>query len=226
MARKVKTEQDKKKKKKKVIVISLIILIVIVALGFVCWKFVFNKSDNRTPQQVTILDNMEEYEYTLSDKDSNYYKKEYELLKDLLKGDSVDEKEYSTLVARLFTIDLYTLSTKVNMYDVGGSEFYFKDKKTMFEQKVMDTLYSTMLDNTFGDRKQELPEVNSIETVSVEETSYKLNDKEVDGYLVKLNIGYVKDLKYDNEASVVVCKEDGVRWSVVDFQPTLNPKYK
>ncbi|MDE5888758.1 MAG: hypothetical protein K2H20_01935, partial [Bacilli bacterium] len=169
---------------------------------------------------------MEEYGYSLSDKDSAYFKKAYENLKELLKKDEIDEKEYSTSVARLFVIDLYTLSTKVNMYDVGGSEFYFKDKKSMYEQKVMDTLYATMLDNTFGDRKQELPEVNNVETVSVEETTYKLNDKEVDGYLVKLNIGYVKDLKYDNEASVVVCKEDGIRWSVVDFQPTLSPKYK
>ena len=37
---------------------------------------------------------------------------------------------------------------------------------------------------------------------------------------------YVDDLGYDTEASVVVCKEDGVRWSVVDFQPTLTPEYE
>ncbi len=226
MVRKVKTEKGKKKQVKKIIIIVLITIILIALFGFCLWKFVFDKKDNKVAQPVKILDSLDEYGYDLSDKDSSYYKKEYESLKSLLKSDNVDEKEYSTLVARMFTIDLYTLSTKINKYDVGGAEFYHKNKKAMFEQKVMDTLYSTMLDNTFGDRKQELPEVKDIETVSVEETTYKIDETDVEGYLVKLNITYVKDLNYDTEASVVVCKEDGVRWSVVDFQPTLNPKYK
>ena len=32
-------------------------------------------------------------------------------------------------------------------------------------------------------------------------------------------------MKYDYQGSVVLCKEDGIRMSVVDYQPTLNPKY-
>lgn len=112
------------------------------------------------------------------------------------------------------------------MYDVGGAEYYYSDKRKMYEQKVMDTLYSTIQDDTYGGRKQELPEIKEVETVSVEDTTYKIGNKEVNGYLVKLKMTYVKDLKYDTEASIVVCKEEGMRWSVVDFQPTLSPKYK
>lgn len=226
MARKVRTEQDRKKRKKKIVIISIVIIIVGLLVGLALWKFVFNKSDNRTATPIKILDSQEEYGYSLSDRDSAYFKKEYEKLKELLKSNNIDDKEYATSVARLFTIDLYTLSTKVNMYDVGGAEFYYQDKKDMFEHKVMDTLYSSVQDDTYGDRKQELPEIKEVETVSVEDITYNLGDKEVKGYLIKLNMTYVKDLKYDTEASVVVCKEEGIRWSVVDFQPTLNPKYK
>ena len=59
-----------------------------------------------------------------------------------------------------------------------------------------------------------------------EKIEYLMGEEKVDGYLVKLKMTYVDDLGYDTEASVVVCKEDGVRWSVVDFQPTLTPEYE
>lgn len=226
MARKVRTEQDKKKRIKKIIIISLVVIVLVALIGFAVWKFVFNKTENRTAQPIKILDNQKEYGYSLSEKDSEYFKKEYEKLKEILKSDNIDEKEYAIQVARLFTIDLYTLGTKVNMYDVGGAEYYYSDKRKMYEQKVMDTLYSTIQDDTYGGRKQELPEIKEVETVSVEDTTYKIGNKEVNGYLVKLKMTYVKDLKYDTEASIVVCKEEGIRWSVVDFQPTLSPKYK
>ena len=96
----------------------------------------------------------------------------------------------------------------------------------MFENKVMDTLYSNLLDNTYGDRKQALPEVKSVEIVSTEETKYKIGEEEKSAFLVKLKWTYVKDMGYDDEGSVVLCKEDGVRVSVVDFQPTLETEYE
>ena len=117
------------------------------------------------------------------------------------------------------------MSTKLNKYDVGGTEYFYKDKADMYTKKVMDTLYSTLIDNTYGDRKQSLPEVSNVETVSTEKTTYTIDKKEKDGYLVKLKLTYVTDMGYDDEASVVVVKEDGIRWSVVDYQPTLKPTY-
>ena len=225
MARKIDTEQSKAKKRKKIIFIILGIIILVIA-GILVYKFVFNKDDNKTIVPIKVLDSNDEYGYTLSDKDSKLYKDEYNKLKELLKGKEVDEKQYSELVARLYIIDLYTLSTKINKYDVGGNEYYYADKKSMFETKVMDTLYSTMLDDTYGDRKQELPEVSSVETISNELTTYTLGEDEVDAYMVKLKWTYKTDMGYDTEGTVVICKENGVRWSVVDFQPTLDPEYE
>lgn len=225
MARKIKTERDKAKAKKKKIIISLIIVLLLIiggGVGFV----LLNKDDDKTVVEVKELDNLGDYNYKLTDRDSDYFKSEFEALKKIVNSKEIDEEAYVTQVARMFVIDLYTLNTKVNKYDIGGLEYYHNTKKDMYEQKVMDTLYSTILDDTYGDRKQELPEIKNVETISIEKTTYELGETEVDGYLVKLNMSYVSDMGYDTEASLVVCKEEGLRWSVVDFQPTLSPKYK
>ncbi len=224
MARKVKTEQVKKKSRFKIIMIILIIILLagIAFLGYKLWP---REEKTKEPAPVKILDSIDDYGYSLSERDSKYYKSEYENLKKILNANPVDENAYVTQIAKMFTIDLYTLSTKVNKYDVGGMEFFHSKKRDMFEQKVIDTLYSTLLDDTYGDRKQELPEVSNVEVISTTKTTYKLGETSTEGYLVKLNITYVKDMGYDKEASIVLCKDEGKKWNVVDFQPTLNPKY-
>ncbi len=225
MARKIKTEQEKKKSRRRIIIILVVIILLGVG-GYFGYKYLFKDNAPKKIVEVKELDNLSEYGYTLTDKDSKYFKSEYEVLKKLLTSGNVDEKEYATQVAKMFTIDLYTLSTKINKYDVGGLEYYYNDKKDMFEKKAMDTLYSSLLDDTYGDREQILPEVTNIEVVTTEDTTYSLGDNEVKGYLVKLKITYDSDMGYDKEASLVVCKEEGIRWSVVDFQPTLEPEYE
>ena len=77
-----------------------------------------------------------------------------------------------------------SLKNKVNKYDIGGNEYFYEDKKTMFEQKVIDTLYNSLLDNTYGDRKQELPEVSDVQVLSNLESTYKIGDKEVKAYVI------------------------------------------
>lgn len=227
MARKVKTEQSGKKKKVlKVLLIVFISLIAVTGIAFCVYKFVLKKEPGKTVVEVKVLDSLDEYGYSLSDKDSDLMKDEYNILKDLLNSDSFSKEEYAKQVAKIFVIDLYTISTKVNKLDIGGSEYYYLDKVSMYEKKVMDTLYSNLLDNTYGDRKQVLPEVKSVEIVSTEETKYKMGEEEKSAFLVKLKWTYVKDMGYDDEGSVVLCKEDGVRVSVVDFQPTLEPEYE
>lgn len=224
MARKILTEQEKTKKKKKRIIIIIILAIVLIVGGIFIFKH-FSQETSSTAIEVKVLDSIEEYGYTLSDKDSKLYKDEYEKLKDILLADKIDEKEYATQVAKMFVIDLYSLSTKMNKYDIGGNEFFFADKKKMYETKVMDTIYSTLQDDTYGDRKQELPLVTSVNVESVEETKYTLNNNKIDAYLIKLTWEYEKDLQYDNKASIVIAQEEGMRFSVVDYQPTLEPNY-
>lgn len=225
MARKVETEQSKnKKKKKKIIIICVVVALIIV--GAVILICNLNKKGNGNPVEVKILEQNVDYGYSLSDRDSKLYKDEYSNLKKLIEAKEVDLEAYTTQVAKMFVIDLYSMETKLNMYDIGGSEYYFADKKDMFDTKVMDTMYSTLEDDTYGDRKQELPLVKSIEVVSSEKTEYTMGEEKKEAYSVKLQWTYEKDLGYDSEGTVVIVNEEGnPRWSVVDFQPTLNPKY-
>ena len=222
MARKIKTEKSKKKTFVKVVVIILV-LALIGAGGFFGWKH-FHKS-NKSVQSNEVVDEIKEFEYSIRERDSKYFKSEYEELKKILFAEPVDEEKYATQLAKMFVIDLYTMNTKVNKYDIGGIQFIHPDKKEIFSQKLIDTMYQSLLDDTYGDRKQNLPEVKEVSVVSTEKTKYKLGDDTVDAYLVKMNITYVKDYKYDTQASVIVVKQDDKKLCVVDIQPTLNPKY-
>lgn len=224
--KKDKVKKDKKPGKGKKVLIALLIIILIAGAGFGVYKIFFDKDGKKSVVEVKVLDSLDDYGYTLSDKDTDLFKDEYNVLKDLLNEKEIDNEKYATQVAKLFVIDLYTISTKVNKLDIGGSEYYYLDKVTMFEKKVMDTLYYHLEDNTYGDREQELPEVKKIDVLSIEGTKYKIGEKEKDAYLVQVEWEYVEDMGYDAEASIVLCKEDGVRISVVDFQPTLEPEYE
>lgn len=223
MARVVVTGKVKRKRTIRNILLILAIIVVLAIITLVVYNAFFKK-EVKTKVEIKILDSLDDYGYTLSDNDTQLFKTEFENMKKNINSDNFSDEEYMKSISKLFVIDLYTLNNKVNKYDIGGLEYFYSDKKSMFETKVMDTLYSTLIDNTYGDRKQQLPEVSGVEVASLEGVTYKLGETKNECNLVKLNWTYVKDMGYDNKGSIVLCKE-GIRWSVVDFQPTLTPKY-
>ena len=225
MARKINTEKKKKKKiGLKIFILLIIVLLVLSGFGifgkgpFKGMKKWFAGNQNK-PIEVKVLDEVKDFGYKISDRDTKYYKEEFAKLKKIINEDPIDNKQYAEYVARMFVNDLYTMSTKVNKYDVGGIEYYHKNDLDDFTKSVMDTLYKTMLDDTYGTREQKLPEVASVETVSVEETTYDVDGTKVDGYKVVLKWTYVNDMGYDNQGTVIVVPEgNSGRWSVVDYQ--------
>lgn len=223
MARVIETEQKKKRSKIKTLFVWLLIIALIAGAGFALWKFVINKEDEKKPVQVAVeLDNLKDYGYALTDRDSKYFKSEFDVLKGIVNTEELNMEQYTSQIAKMFVIDLYTMNSKVNKYDIGGVEYFHVNKKDMYEQKVLDTLYNSLLDNTYGDRTQELPEVSNVEVVSNTEGTYKLGKTDVKAYIVKVKISYVTDMGYDNEATITICQEgESVRWSVVDFQPKI-----
>ena len=223
-------KEDKKSSKKIRLCISiLIILVVLGGLIYIIWS---NKGDKKVKTEVNVLDSLDDYGYSLSDADSELFKKEYNELKEILKESPRDDKKYSEQVAKLFVIDVYTMSTKFNIYDVGGNEFFYTSKVSMFEQKLIDTMYATMEDNTYGDRNQELPEVKSITVDKVEDTEFEKIDKvdgkdkkeKVEGYKITLSWDYVKDLGYDTKAEVIVVPDGNLKYSVIEFNTDLKDK--
>ena len=235
-----------KKKKSKVILIVIIILLILSIAGVVGYKYLSKKDKKKV--EVKILDSIDKYGYYINDRDNKLYKDEFNKLKEILNEKEIDSEKYSEEVARLFIIDLYSLKGKVNKYDVGGKAFYNSSKSSMYENKVIDTLYANLIDDSYGDRVQELPDVSSIETVSINEDSYifiedpiddnnkktciegftiSKNDhnkcvKEVDKvYVIELKWEYSEDMGYDDEGSLVVAPDVDNKWSVVEYKPRL-----
>ncbi len=224
--KKAKNKQKKKDWAKGLLLASVIFLIAFVILYI--YGYLQRDRDEIT-NKVNALDSIEKYNYVLNDNVTTYYKDEFQKLKGL-----EEEQQIAEQVAKLFVIDVYTMSTKFNIYDVGGNEFFYSSKVKMFEQKLIDTMYSTMEDNTYGDRKQELPEVKSITVDSVEETTYEKVDKvdgkevkeKVDGYKLVLSWDYVKDLGYDTKGIVTVVKDGDLKYSVIEFNTVLTEEKK
>lgn len=207
-------------KKRYIIGLSVIVVLIVLLISFTLYMR-FHPLENKEQIKVNVLDSISEYGYTLDDRDSNLFKEEFNKLKEIIDGNEINEEEYSEAVAKLFIIDLYSIKTKVNKYDVGGKEFYYTDKVTMYENKVKDTLYDLVEDDSYGNRTQQLPVVSKIETKNITVSKYKLDENEVDSYVIELVWEYERDLDYDNKGFVTVVK-DGIKQSVVAFSTELD----
>lgn len=201
----------KTKGNNKVLVFIIIVIGVLLAAGIVGVVYYnMNKQSPEPTKEVKILNSIDEYGITLSDMDSSLYKEEYDILKKNLLSDKVNYKEYAESISKLFIIDLYSLSTKLNKFDVGGSEVVYPPILENYKVNVQDTLYKYLEDNSKGDRKQQLPKVKSIKVVSNKEEKYKITSEEktYDGYKIVLKWDYEKDMGYDTEATLNIINVD------------------
>lgn len=173
------------------------------------WYIFKNRnSQEEKPKEIKKLDTIEGYGYNLEDRDTVLFRENFEKLRDVLKQTPMDYLEYAKRLGTLYIIDLYTISNKVNQYDVGGSEYVYESKRDNYELKVKNTLYKYVEDNTYGKRIQFLPEVASIDVVDVKEEKVKIGDQEYDGYSLSLTWEYVKDLGYDKKCTLKLAKID------------------
>ena len=187
------------KKKYKIALILIIILIIIVTL-FMALKF-FLKNEPAEP--VKVVDSIENFSYTLDDRDTELMKNTYNELKEVLNND-IDYEKYAELLAKLFVIDLFTMNNKVNRYDVGSTEYVYPDSVDNFKTNVEDTIYKTMENNSNGKRKQDLPEVKSITLEEITEDTYEIGEETYDSYVVSLSWEYVTDYGYDDTATITL----------------------
>ncbi len=203
------------KKKYKRILIIILIVVLLAIISFVIYKILLN---NKTEEEVVnVVDSISEYGYNLDDRDTELMKSTYEELKNILNSDEIDYELYASALARLFVIDLFTMDNKINKYDVGGSEYVYPDALENFKLNVEDTLYKHMENNSSGKRKQDLPEVSSIEVLSNETDEYTIGENSFDSYIVNLSWQYVSDLGYDNNALITLINLDNKLY-VVEYE--------
>ncbi len=206
------------RKRYKVWLVIIVILLVITLLIGVT-KVLFKKDNKiKIMNSTNVILNIEDFGYSLDDRDTEYMKEEFETLKKVLSADEIDYKEYASCLAKLFVIDFYTLNNKINKYDVGGLEYILSSKKEEFLNKAMDTIYKDIIDNTYQDRVQKLPEIKEVTVDDVLEEEITLNGENVNAYKVEMSYEYVVDLGYDQKGVLYLTLDNG-KLVIVKYTP-------
>lgn len=191
--------------KNKWVLFILIVLLVCSSGVFIYAKFI---RDDSVVNVVTSVEKIDNYGYDLKSNATALYISEFNILKNNLEQSEIDEEGYAKSVAKLFIIDLYTISNKINKYDVGGTQFVFPSSEENYKLNVEDTLYKYVEDNSNNNRKQELPTVSSIEIIDYKTGKYKIGEDEVDDVEIDLKWEYEIDMGYEKEGTVILIKQD------------------
>lgn len=201
--------------------LTIIVILLIFTIGIGVLKLFIGSDNNKKPQNVTsIITSIDEFGYTLDDRDTDYMKTEFKKLEEVISQEEINYEEYAKAIAKLFVIDFYTLNNKINKYDVGSLEYILSDKKDMFKNKAMDTIYGDIIDNTYKDRVQDLPEVTAVEIINYEVTEITLNKNKVESYKLTMKYTYKKDLGYDKEGTLNLVKNNN-KLEVVMYNPKI-----
>lgn len=187
----------------KKVLIGFLSLIIVILIGLLVYKLVWS---NEKVTTIEVKDTIEEYGYTLDDRDHSIFKSTFNDLKKVLNSEEIDYKEYATLLSKLFIIDLYTLNNKTNKYDIGSTEYVHESILENYKENVKDTLYKYINDKSIKD--SELPEVKSVSVINIEEQEFEINEESYEAYNIELNWEYEKDLEYDKEGYLIIIKED------------------
>lgn len=197
----------KKKRIKYNAIIICVVVILLVALLFCIIDIIKGLTSNT--KQVEILSNIEGYEYSLNENDSEYFKEKFMLLKDELENEK-DEEKYASLISELFVIDFFSIEKSLNKNDIGGIQFIYKDYQNDFIKYAKDGIYKYVENNIYKDRKQELPLVKNteIKNIKQEKTSFDNDISDDKAYVVKVLIEYEEELGYPEEVELVIIHND------------------
>lgn len=157
---------------------------------------------NKSVVTYKVIDTIDGYDYTLDDRDSDYFISEFGILKDILSEDEIDYENYASQLSKLFVIDFYSLYNKVNKYDIGSTEYVVSDFASNFSLKASETIYKYI--GVIDD----LPEVVAANVVSVDVSSFDYNDKVYDSYEVYLEWEYKNDYGYDKKGYITLILDD------------------
>ena len=197
-----------KNKKRKInikLIITLIFIILLVILGF-CFKDIISVVKNGNTKEIKILDKIENYNYSLNEYDSEYFKQVFKQLKKELSNKDIDEKEYASLVSKLFVIDFFSLNNSLNKNDVGGKGFVYTDYQADFLKKAKDGIYKYVENNIYGKRSQKLPSVKevTVSSIKTEKVEFQNDISDSEAYTVELKILYKENLEYPESVKLIL----------------------
>lgn len=192
------------KKKYKIGFVIVVLILILAFLIYVCLDLVNNNDSDKVQK----IDSIPKYGYSLDKRATKLMKVEFKELKTILNNNEISYEEYAKELSKLFVIDLFTLNNKINKYDTPCLEYILEDNIDNFSSNVSDTLYKYIVDNSNNNRKQELPEVNSIMVENIDAIEYPYKEEKYNGYKVNLSWTYKEDLGYDNSGIIRLIKKD------------------
>ena len=181
-------------------IITIIIFVLLIVLAVLVIGIIKNLKNE--VKETVVLDTIENYNYKLTDNDTEYFKETFKELKKALNDENEDD--YAKLVSKLFIIDFYSLSSAINKNDVGGTQFIESSSMDNFIKKAKDTIYKNVENNIYGDRTQELPTVKEVNIESVE----KETKNKTLYYTTLSNIKYEKDMGYPTKIKITLTYSD------------------
>lgn len=190
---------------KKKIGLVVLVLILLYSVGGIYYSLI---SRDRVDNSVKSIDKIDKYGYELKSNATDLQKELFNELKTVLNNGNVSDDDYAKIISKMFTADLYTLSNKLNKYDVGGTDYVLESGRDNFKVNVQDTLYKYLEDNSDGKRNQILPVVVSVSADEISDTKYKIGDDESEAKKVSLTLGYKEDLGYDTKVTLILIKSD------------------
>lgn len=196
---------------KKKIGLVILVLILIYSIGGIYYNLTNRDTKKNDVKQI---DSVDKYNYVLKSNATPLQKTLFNELKGVLKADSVNDDDYAKVIAKMFVTDLYTLTNKVNKYDVGGTDLVLEKGRENFKLNVEDTLYKYLEDNSDGNRNQILPEIIEVNADEITDVKYKIDETEYDAKKVVLTFEYKEDLGYDDKATVILIKIDNYYYVV------------
>lgn len=199
----------------------VIVIVVLLLISVTVYMQFFRNSKNEVDNKSSIVDNIDKFNYTLDDRDTNLMKDEFMFLKSNLDAKEIDYEAYAKSLSKLFIIDLFTINNKINKYDVGGLEYILDSEKEKFKNIILDSIYSNVLDNSYHKREQELPEVKSVVIESTKLEPYKMKNEFLDAYKIILSWDYIKELGYDNKAEIILINENDKLY-IVQYNPLID----
>lgn len=191
--------------KKKKIGLVVLILILVYSIGGIYYNLTHRDSVDNS---VKSIDKIDKYGYVLKSNANDLQKELFNELKTVLNSDNINDDDYAKVISKMFVTDLYTLSNKLNKYDVGGTDYVLESGRENFKVNVQDTLYKYLEDNSDGKRNQILPLVVSVSADEISDTKYKIGDNESEAKKVSLTLSYQEDLGYDTKVTVILIKDN------------------
>lgn len=205
--------KKRKRKNKKFRLKVLVFVLVLLIIAFIFF-FSLRKESVQVVKTVATIDS---YNYELKNNSSRIYKKYFKELEKELKDNKIDEDKYAELISLLFSIDYYSLDSKVTNQDIGGTSFIHSSLKDKFITESLNGPYKYVKSNLYGKRKQELPDVKSVSLLKLEHIKYHNKEyKDDNAYRTIAKIDYVKNLGYPVELEFKIIHEDN-KLSIIEI---------